>query len=318
MRYPTPSTSRLSNGDTMNTPLSRYAAKNDASTSSRLNPHVVWVRSLVPYEKNSATVAIRFDVSAARGSSIIVPIGAVNGTPYSSATRWRMPSASSRTRCSSMTDPTSGTMISTCGAPPASRRSAAASAIARTCIANSPGTTRPRRTPRSPSIGLDSCNRSTAASSASSCGSTASRSRATATLTASSVRSVRNSCSGGSSSRIVTGSPSMAVRISTKSARCSGSSSARAASRCSGVAARITRSMSGRRSPRNMCSVRHRPIPSAPMCRAAAASAAVSALARTRSRRTASACRMTRSTLRRVSLVSESASASAASRLSVR
>ena len=36
----------------------------------------------------------------------------------------------------------------------------------------------------------------------------------------------RNSCSGGSSSRIVTGSPSIASRMPTKSSRCSGSSSA--------------------------------------------------------------------------------------------
>ena len=39
--------------------------------------------------------------------------------------------------------------------------------------------------------------------------------------------------------------------------------------------------MSTRRSPRNMCSVRHRPMPWAPRCRARAASSAVSALART-------------------------------------
>ena len=37
----------------------------------------------------------------------------------------------------------------------------------------------------------------------------------------------------------------------------------------------------GRRSPRNMCSVRHRPMPSAPNWRALAASGPVSALART-------------------------------------
>ena len=44
-----------------------------------------------------------------------------------------------------------------------------------------------------------------------------------------------------------------------------------------------------RSSPKNMCSVRQRPIPSAPSSRALAASPGVSALARTRSRRTSSA-----------------------------
>ena len=36
---------------------------------------MVWVRSLVPKEKKSAASAIRCAVSAARGSSIMVPIG---------------------------------------------------------------------------------------------------------------------------------------------------------------------------------------------------------------------------------------------------
>jgi hypothetical protein len=48
---------------------------------------------------------------------------------------------------------------------------------------------------------------------------------ATATLTDSSVMSGRNSCSGGSMSRIVTGRLSIASKISMKSLRCSGSSS---------------------------------------------------------------------------------------------
>ncbi len=42
--------------------------------SSRLKPNVIWVKSLVPKEKNSASSAIRSAVSAARGTSIIVPI----------------------------------------------------------------------------------------------------------------------------------------------------------------------------------------------------------------------------------------------------
>ena len=73
--------------------------------------------------------------------------------------------ASSRMISSSCTAPTSGIMISTCGSPPAFFRSAAASAIARTCMANRPGTTSPSRTPRRPSIGFCSCSRRTASSS---------------------------------------------------------------------------------------------------------------------------------------------------------
>ena len=107
-----------------------------------------------------------------------------------------------------MTEPTSGTMISTFGSLPAAIRSLAASATARTCNANRPGVSRPSRTPRSPSIGFDSCSFSTAASSlrsASTLSPVSPRASATATLTASSVRSGRNSCSGGSSRRMFTG-----------------------------------------------------------------------------------------------------------------
>ena len=42
--------------------------------SSRLKPKVIWVRSLVPNEKNSASSAIWSAVRAARGTSIMVPI----------------------------------------------------------------------------------------------------------------------------------------------------------------------------------------------------------------------------------------------------
>ena len=92
----------------------------------------------------------------------------------------------------------------------------------------------------------------------------------------------RNSCSGGSSRRTVTGSPSIASRTSSKSARWTSSSSASASFSSSGVDARIILRTTGRRSgARNMCSVRHSPMPSAPRRRALAASSPVSALART-------------------------------------
>ena len=64
--------------------------------------------------------------------------------------------------------------------------------------------------------------------------------------------------------------------------------------------------MSDRRSPRNMCSVRHRPMPCAPSRRARSASSAVSALARTASRRTESAWDSSRSTAFTRSAVSSS------------
>ena len=137
----------------------------------------------------------------------------------------------------------------------------------------------PRRQPRCPSMGLISA---------------APRPRCDdvgrpPSVAASSLRSRRsvgrNSCSGGSSRRMVTGSPSMAVKMPTKSSRCKGSSFA-AASRVLASSARIMRRTASMRSPsKNMCSVRHRPMPSAPNSRRVLASSGVSALVRTLRRR---------------------------------
>ena len=88
----------------------------------------------------------------------------------------------------------------------------------------------------------------------------------------------------------MTGSPAISRRMPTKSSRCIGRIFASARARCS-------RSPPGsfRAPPRfapgskNMCSVRHSPIPSAPNSRAIFASCGVSALARTPSVRSASA-----------------------------
>ena len=66
-----------------------------------------------------------------------------------------------------------------------------------------------------------------------------------------------------------------------KSLRCNGNRASSAASRSSVESDRMSRSISARRSPRNMCSVRHRPMPCAPSLRARFASSGVSALART-------------------------------------
>ena len=59
----------------------------------------------------------------------------------------------------------------------------------------------------------------------------------------------------------------MTSKIATKSARCSGSSLASAARRPASSSARIIwRTAVMRLASKNMCSVRHRPMPSAPNC----------------------------------------------------
>ena len=216
--------------------------------------------------------------------------------PCSSCTAVAISWIRPRTMSSSRTEATSGIMISGSALPPALSRAAAASRIARACMVNRWGIAMPRRTPRRPSIGFCSCSRWTAASSLRSRFLRWPRESAMASLTESSVRSGRNSWSGGSMSRIVTGSPSIASKIRVKSSRWSGSSSARAASCPASSSATIRFSTSWRRSPRNMCSVRHRPMPWAPKRRARAASSAVSAFVRTFIRRAASACSISRAT----------------------
>ena len=74
----------------------------------------------------------------------------------------------------------------------------------------------------------------------------------------------------------------MAVKIPMKSSRWKGSRRSTAFLRsCSSLAMIISRTMAMRSSLKNMCSVRTRPMPTAPNSRALAASAGVSALART-------------------------------------
>ncbi len=125
-----------------------------------------------------------------------------------------------------------------------------------------------------PSIGFTSCRRADAGSSSCSIAATSSEPsrRATSSSVSTSRIGGRNSCSGGSSSRIVTGSPSIASKMPSKSPCCSGSSSAGAARR-SVVGRRPGSSphrRDGGRSPKNMCSVRQRPMPSAPKLAGAA------------------------------------------------
>ena len=82
--------------------------------------------------------------------------------------------------------------------------------------------------------------------------------------------------------RITTGNPSIASNRPAKSLRCIGSSFCSAFLRVFSSRARIIACMCGMRSSaKNMCSVRHSPMPSAPNSRACFASRGMSALART-------------------------------------
>mmetsp|Transcript_37749 Transcript_37749/g.118186 ORF Transcript_37749/g.118186 Transcript_37749/m.118186 type:complete len:299 (-) Transcript_37749:1759-2655(-) len=162
--------------------------------------------------------------------------------------------------------------------------------MARACISMISGDVMPRRQPRRPSIGFCSLHFSTASTSVGS-----SRPSCMARSRSHSSSQGRNSCSGGSRRRTVTGRPSMASKMPSKSLRCSGSSSVMAVAFSSGDCARIMRRTEARRaSSKNMCSVRTRPMPWAPFLRATAASSGVSALASTRRRRVLSAQPMKR------------------------
>ena len=205
------------------------------STSSRLKPNVICVRSLVPKLKKSASSAISSAHSAARGVSIIVPMVMsglffmpFSASSISACTQLRASASSSRVTVS-------GIITSTIGFLPFLRSTAAAASSALTCMAYRPGLTTPRRTPRVPIIGLCSAQSSAALSSWSS--------RADRPVVACLIRSSstdgRNSCSGGSSSRIVTGRPSIASRISSKSICCTRPSSAIDAASSATVSARI-------------------------------------------------------------------------------
>src|SRR5579883_844220 len=135
----------------------------------------------------------------------------------------------------------------------------------------------PRRQPRKPSMGLNSCNSLT-------------RCLIFSTVTpiffASSLCAVpscgRNSWRGGSRKRMVAGRPSSTLKMPMKSSRWYGSIFAKAICRCSFVSARIISRMASMRLPsKNICSVRQSPIPLAPKATAWAVCSGVSALVRT-------------------------------------
>ena len=142
--------------------------------------------------KNSAASAICPAVSAARGSSIIVPIGNCSEQPCASATDSRTPGGLVDYQLKFLDRTDKRTMISARGSPPIRSRKQAASAIARTWSANNPGSTNPRRTPRAGPT-LDSIHWSlfTAWRRRRSDSISSPRSSARATRTASSVRSGR-------------------------------------------------------------------------------------------------------------------------------
>ena len=211
-------------------PSSRYREKNEPSTSSREKPHVIWVRSLVPKEKNCALPAISPAVSAARGTSIIVPIRVLTSTPVSPGDglddalglgpdRLQLLHGADQ-RHHDLRPRVLASLLELGGGlgdrPDLHREQAgddqaephAPQAQHRVGLVQPRARRRAVRAARPGSSPL---------------------ALATATLTASSVRSGRNSCSGGSIRRTVTGSPSIAVKISTKSARWSGSSASSAA-----------------------------------------------------------------------------------------
>src|SRR5579885_1393951 len=110
---------------------STYFSRNLPSASSRLMPKVVCVRSLVPKLKKSATSAICPAVSAARGSSIIVPNLYCTCPPSSDVISLATASSWRRTSRSSLTCPTSGIMIFGWSLMPSFATFAAASRIAR-------------------------------------------------------------------------------------------------------------------------------------------------------------------------------------------
>ena len=104
--------------------------------SSRLKPKVSCVRSLVPKLKKSAHSAILSATSAARGTSIMVPMGISSVPVYLRAflTQTIVSSIRGRSISSSLRMPTSGIMISGRASTRLRLQAIVASTIAVTCI----------------------------------------------------------------------------------------------------------------------------------------------------------------------------------------
>ena len=155
--------------------------------------------------------------------------------------------------------------------------SIAARITAVVCILAISGYVTARRHPRCPIIGLNSWREAMIVLI---CSTVLPWASASFLMSASSVGT--NSWRGGSRKRIVTGLPSRASKRPLKSSCWNGRTFARAFSLSSAVSEQIiSRNASIRPSPKNICSVRQRPIPSAPSSTAFLASAGVSAFVRT-------------------------------------
>jgi len=168
-------------------------------------------------------------------------------------------------------------MISGWVSTPSFFNSSAAPKMARVCICVISGYVFPKRQPRWPNIGLCSHNDSTR------CWIYC---RLTPIVSAISCCPFKswgtNSCKGGSSKRTVTGQPAIALKMPLKSSCWYGRILANALRRPSAFSARIISRIALIFSPsKNMCSVRQRPIPTAPKLRATSASWGVSAFVRT-------------------------------------
>ena len=230
----------------------------------------------------------RAAVSAARGSSIIVPTRWSRCTECVTRASWAASSISTRIAAQLLDRADERDHDLRPGVAARARRPmAAASRMARDCISNRPGIAMPEAdAPQAEHRVLlvqPVARPEQQGESRSACSPVASASMAT--LTDRSVRSGRNSCSGGSSRRTVTGSPSIASKSSTKSARWRGSSSLEDLLRSASVSARTSCSTSCPPLAEEHVLGAARPMPSAPNRRARAASSALSALARTCIRR---------------------------------
>lgn len=122
--------------------------------SSLDKPKPICVRSFVPKLKNSASFAISPAVSAALGTSIIVPILYWIVVFFSSMTFFAVFMILFFVNMSSFASATSGIIISMFAFLLSFARSHAASIIARTCMSYIAGWVMPKRHPLWPSIGL--------------------------------------------------------------------------------------------------------------------------------------------------------------------
>ena len=224
-------------------------------------PRVVWVRSLVPgrrvcgvgdpvcgqRRRVAARSSCRWEPSASRLSRRPRPRIRLGLIPDQVRLHHR---AHQRHHDLDLRILTRGDLIA--GRPP----------MARTCNANRPGSTAEAHSAQTRASGLDSCSLHRGQQPAVGVfllpwspwprrGSLDPRARYGPAGTV---------CSGGSSSRMVTGSPSIASSNSVKSLRCRGSSAAIAASRSSMLSARMTRSIKDPAIPEEHVLSAHRPI----------------------------------------------------------